>query len=35
MTPFPPFGGGEAATWVGVLAKVQTHWVKNSENRSL
>ena len=35
MTPFPPFGGGEAATWVDVLAKVQTHWVKNSENRSL
>ena len=28
MTPFPPFGGGEAATWGGVLAKLQTHWAK-------
>ena len=35
VVQFPPFSGGEAATWVGVLAKVQTHWVKNSENRSL
>ena len=35
MTAFPPFGGGEAATWGGVLAKLQTHCVKNAENRSL
>ena len=35
MTPFPPFGGGEAATWGGVLAKLQTHWAKYSDNRSL
>ena len=34
VVQFPPFSGGQAATWVGVLAKVQTHWVKNSENRS-
>ena len=30
-----PFGGGEAATWVGVLAKVQTTSVKNAENRGV
>ena len=35
MTSFPPFGGGEAATWVGVLAKVQTTSVKNAENRGV
>ena len=28
MTPFPPFGSGEAATRGGVLAKLQTHWAK-------
>ena len=33
MTPFPPFGGGEAATLGGVLAKLQTHWVKTAKNR--
>ena len=35
VVQFPPFSGGQAATWVGVLAKVQTHWAKNSENQSL
>ena len=30
-----PFGGGKAATWVGVLAKVQTTSVKNAENRGV
>lgn len=30
-----PFGGGEAATWVGVLAKVQTTSVKNAESRGV
>ena len=34
MTPFSPFGSGEAATRGGVLAKLQTHWAKNAENRS-
>ena len=33
MMPFPPFGGGEAATLGGVLAKLQTHWVKTAKNR--
>ena len=31
MTPFPPFGVGQAPTGGGVAAKVQTHWVKNGE----
>ena len=35
VVQFPPFSGGQAATWGGVLAKLQTHWAKNSENRSL
>ena len=33
MTPFPPFGGGEAVALGGVLAKLQTHWVKTAKNR--
>ena len=33
MMQFPPFGGGEAATGGGVVAKVQTHWVKTAKNR--
>ena len=29
----PPLRGGGAAVRGGVVAKVQTHWVKNAENR--
>ena len=35
MTPFPPFGGGEAASWTAVVPKVQTTSVKNAENGQL
>ena len=33
VVQFPPFSGGQAATWVGVLAKLQTHWVTTAKNR--
>ena len=32
VVQFPPSGGGEAVMRGGVVAKVQTHWVKNVEN---
>ena len=35
MTPFPPFGGGEAAVRGGEAPKVQTTSVKNAENRGV
>ena len=35
VVQFPPFGGGEVVTRIGVLAKLQTHWVKTAENRSI
>ena len=32
MTPFPPFGGGQAPTGGGVAAKLQTTSAKNGDN---
>ena len=32
MTPFPPFGGGQAPTGGGVVAKPQTHWMKTAKS---
>ena len=32
MVQFPPFGGGEAASWTGVVPKVQITSVKNADN---
>ena len=31
----PPIGGGELAVCGGVVAKLQTHWVKRTQNRLL
>ena len=33
MMQFPPFGGGELAVCGGVVAKLQTHWVKRLQKR--
>ena len=33
MMQFPPFGGGEFAVCGGVVAKLQTHWVKRLQKR--
>ena len=33
MMQFPRFGGGGAASCGGVVAKVQTHWVKRVQTR--
>ena len=35
MTPFPPFGSGEAAVRGGVVAKLHTLWVETAKNRRL
>ena len=32
MVSFPPLGGVGASVWSVVVAKVQTHWVKNAEH---
>ena len=32
MMQFPPFGGGEAASWTGVVPTVHTTSAKNAEN---
>lgn len=33
MASFPPIGGGELAVCGGVVAKLQTHWVKRLQKR--
>ena len=33
MASFPPIGGGELAVCGGVVAKLQTHWVKRVQKR--
>lgn len=33
MASFPPIGGGDLAVCGGVVAKLQTHWVKRLQKR--